>query len=325
MMQKKLLNNFLDSTVVPGFSRIGYEVRSRLEKWDDVASMDLSGRVIIITGPTSGLGAATARLLASTGAQLVLVGRNRDKCLSIASELSQTNRSCDPVVVIAEMGDLSSVARASAEIGQLFPRIDVLVHNAGALLQDRTLSVQGIEQTIASHVLGPHLMTTLLRNALRAAHGRVVTVSSGGMYAAPLPSATDANYLEMSESSYNGTRQYAIAKRAQVTLTEIWAREEPEVEFVSMHPGWADTPGVKESIPLFRTLTKPILRNAVQGADTIAWLCAVHPLPGNNGTFWSDRRVRAIHKIPQTRRSDTSQARTALWQWCNDKVHPFVQ
>lgn len=321
-MSTSFVDKALDTAVVPGFSRIGYAVRSRLGHWQQVDSMDMRGRTVVITGPTSGLGAETARLLAPTGARLVLVARNREKCDAVAAELRSSAPSCDPVVVCAEMGDLKSVADASREIAARFPRIDVLVHNAGALLQERGESAQGIEQTVASHVVGPFLMTTILRDALRAANGRVVTVASGGMYAAALPQLHRGESLEM--ASYNGTRQYAIAKRAQVTLNRTWAAEEPNIEFVAMHPGWADTPGVQDSIPLFRLATRPILRTARQGADTIAWLAAVRPLPGPSGTFWCDRAVRDVHKSPSTRGSDNEDASAALWRWCIERTAPFV-
>lgn len=323
-LKNQFISLALDTAIAPGFSRVGYAVRSRLQHWSDVAQTDMSGRVIVITGPTSGLGEATAHILAATGAQIVLVGRNTDKCLRTANALRSQFPHCDPVIEIADMGDLNSVTTASRRIREQFPRIDVLIHNAGALLQERSLSPQGIEQTIASHVLGPHLMTTLLRDSLRAANGRVVTVSSGGMYGATLPNVASGESLEMEQARYNGTRQYAIAKRAQVTLNEIWADKESNVVFVAMHPGWADTPGVQESIPLFRTLTRPILRTAREGADTIAWLASVYPLPRSSGTFWSDREVRPIHKTPMSRRSDTAIARAALWEWCNEKIQPYL-
>ena len=323
-MKKKLISDIFDATVVPGFSRVGYLLRAQLGNWSPVSDMNLAGRVVVITGPTSGLGAQTARMLAATGAQLVLVARNQEKCDATANELRNVFPQCNPVVVIAEMGDLSSVAHASRQIRQQFARVDVLIHNAGALLQERSLSAQGLEQTVASHVLGPHLMTTMLRDVLRAANGRVVTVSSGGMYTTALPQLHTGESVEMPISKYNGTRQYAYAKRAQVTLNELWAHKEPNIEFVAMHPGWADTPGVQDSIPLFRTMTRPILRTAQQGADTIAWLAAVRPLPGKSGTFWSDREIRSVHKTSMTRRSDNESAREALWTWCDQVIEPFV-
>ena len=321
-MSRRSLSAALDAAVVPGFSRIGYEVRSRLQQWQRIDQMRLDGRVVVVTGPTSGLGLATVRMLASSGAHLVLVARNREKCDVVAAEIRQGHPTCAVDVIVAEMGDLESVATASRVLREKFPRIDVLVHNAGALLQDRSISQQGIEQTVASHVVGPFLMTSMLRDSLRAANGRVVTVSSGGMYAASLP-AVEGNVCP-EVTPYNGSKQYALAKRLQVTLNEMWALKEPAIEFVAMHPGWADTPGVQESIPLFRKVTKPILRTSEQGADTIAWLAAVRPLPGQSGTFWCDREIRAIHKTPTTRKSDSVATRHALWEWCTHSIQQYL-
>ena len=317
-------SSLLDTAVVPGFSRIGFLVRSRINHWDQVSSYDLTGKVVVVTGPTSGLGKECVRILAPTGAQLVLVARNKEKCEDVISSIRNICTGPEPVCVVAEMGDLASVGKAAREIATRFPQIFAVVHNAGALLNSREVSPQGIEQTVASHVLGPHLLTTVLLPNLVATQGRVVTVSSGGMYSAELPNIDGKRTMEMRVESYNGSKQYAIAKRAQVTLNEIWATKERAIHFDSMHPGWADTPGVQESIPAFRRITKPILRSPEQGADTIAWLAAVQPIPGASGSFWSDREVRSLHKIPTTRRSDNAQARTNLWNWCTQTIAPYV-
>jgi NAD(P)-dependent dehydrogenase (short-subunit alcohol dehydrogenase family) len=242
-----------------------------------------------------------------------LVARNEEKCARVIDEIAPLCTGNTPVFVRAEMGDLESVRSACVAIQQQFTRIDVLIHNAGALLNTRQLSPQGIEQTVASHVVGPFLMTTLLLPQLKG--GRVVTVSSGGMYSSGLPAFDKGETLEMPANKYGGSKQYAIAKRAQVTLTEMWATREPQTEFVSMHPGWADTPGVQESIPGFRRVTAPILRTASEGADTIAWLAVVNPLPKASGTFWSDREVRPTHKTPQSKKPDTESNRLALWKY----------
>lgn len=316
-----LVDGVMDAAVVPGFSRVGYAVRSRLQHFRPMADYSLSGKTVVITGPTSGLGRAAAEVLARSGASLVLVGRTASKLVTVAAELSAIAgpASQQPIeTAIAEMGDLAAVRRVSAEIASRHGAIHALVHNAGALLNARTLSVQGYEQTIASHVLGPHLMTSLLLEPVRAASGRIITVSSGGMYAAPLGSADEiaaGSWPQMAPDRYDGTRQYAIAKRIQVTLNEMWAQREPEITFAAMHPGWADTPGVQESIPRFRMLTRPLLRTAEQGADTIGWLVADPAATARSGEFWCDRAVRPIHRLPGTRRSDTAANRAALWEW----------
>ena len=333
MSASKRWNGFvdgvLDAAVVPGFSRIGYTIRSRVQHFTPLADYSLAGRTIVVTGPTSGLGRAAAEALATMGASLVLVGRNPAKLVSVAASIAQAADAASllrstgdiPVIetAIAEMGDLAAVRRVCAEIVTRHGAIDAVVHNAGALLNQRTLSAQGHEQTIASHVLGPHLMTTLLLGQLRAANGRVVTVSSGGMYAASLGTPADISagrWPEMAVGEYDGTRQYAIAKRMQVTLNEMWATREPEVRFAAMHPGWADTPGVQQSIPTFRLLARPLLRTVQQGADTIAWLVADDAMEARSGAFWCDRAVRPTHRLPGSRRSDDNVNRAALWDWC---------
>lgn len=320
---RRAVSSFLDATVVGGYSRIGWEVRSRLSSFARPEDMDLRGRRIVVTGPTSGLGRETARMLATAGADLVLVGRDRartqaesDECDAIGSGSVET--------VVADMGDLVSVSDAARAISTDGARLDCVVHNAGALLKERTESPQGHEMTLAAHVLGPHLMTRMLAPTLAAHNGRVVTVSSGGMYAAALPSSPARADRSSDLRGFDGTRQYALAKRIQVTLNEMWAAEEPGVWFAAMHPGWADTPGVKSSLPGFRAVTAPLLRTARQGADTIAWLAGVDAAAGPSGSFWCDREVRPIHRLPSSRRSDTPGNRAQLWQWCNECTDPFA-
>jgi NAD(P)-dependent dehydrogenase (short-subunit alcohol dehydrogenase family) len=319
---KRIVSNFLDATVVGGFSRVGWEVRSRASSFGRVEDINLSGRRIVVTGPTSGLGLETARMLATAGADLVLVGRDAHRTDAAAADVDALGAGLVETV-IADMGDLEAVARAARSIAAA-GTLHALVHNAGALVKERAVSAQGYETTVASHVLGPHLMTRVLGDALAASSGRVITVSSGGMYTAPLPRVAGSRTLEMGEHNWDGTRQYAIAKRAQVTLNEMWALERPDVWCAAMHPGWADTPGVKTSLPVFRVVTRPLLRTARQGADTIAWLAAVEPVPGGSGGFWCDREVRPIHRLGRTRSSDTPDRRRDLWRWCTECTDAYV-
>ena len=197
--------------------------------------------------------------------------------------------------------------------------LDTLIHNAGALSAERTENADGIESTVASQVLGPFLLTARLLPTLRSnGPARVLTMSSGGMYSAGLT----VNRLQMSgpgsADPYRGAEQYARAKRAQVTLTEIWAEKfaDSGVRFHSLHPGWADTPGVEEALPTFRKIVGPLLRSPAEGADTLVWLTADDTVVVENGLFWHDRAPRAIHRLPQTRRSDTPERRADLWDWC---------
>jgi NAD(P)-dependent dehydrogenase (short-subunit alcohol dehydrogenase family) len=315
-MMKRLVDGLLEGSVVGSFSRLGYAVRSRSANWSEVDSIDLRGRTVAITGPTSGLGRATTVHLRRLGANVVMIARDAAKTATLADELRTLDAPGDIHSIIADMGDLEAVRRAASELRSL-ESIDVLVHNAGALLKERAVSPQGLEATIASHVLGPFLMTSLVHDLVTS---RVITVSSGGMYAATLPDFAAGQTLEMPTGSYDGTRQYAIAKRAQVTLNEMWAKRMTSPQFFAMHPGWADTPGVQESLPLFRQLTKPLLRTVDEGADSILWLAADPDVALPSGSFIGDRQTRPLHRLPKTRRSDTAANRAALWSWCSEKT-----
>ena len=310
----RVVDAVLEAPVAPSFTRIGYDVRSRTEHWTALDSYDLNGRVIVITGPTSGLGLAAATQLAACGATLVLVGRDRARTERIREQLPPAGGATHSVVV-ADLSDLASVRAAASEIAATHDRIDVLIHNAGALGASRQENADGIEITVAAQVVGPFLLTSLLLDRLRAAAaGRVITVSSGGMYSAALT----VDHLEMGDD-YRGTEQYARAKRAQVTLNEMWAERfaGSGVVFQAMHPGWADTPGVEASLPTFRKVVGRLLRTPEQGADTMVWLAADDGEPlSHSGGFWLDRSVRSLHKLPSTRRSDTAERRAALWEWC---------
>ena len=301
----------IELPVVTSFTRIGHDVRRRLDDWSPVDD-DLHGRGVVLTGATSGLGLAAAEQLAGLGATLVLVGRDEQRTRAVRDRLAAGFGDDRFQIGLADMGDLDAVERLAADLHRRFDRIDVLVHNAGALTAERHESPQGVEMTVAAQVVGPFLLTARLLPLLRAAApGRVLAMSSGGMYTAPLA----VMGLQMSDADYGGSEQYARAKRAQVTLQEMWAdRVDPaEVVFHSLHPGWADTPGVASSLPTFHRVMGPLLRSPEQGADTLVWLAADDTATDSSGGFWLDRRERSIHKLPSTRRSDTPERRGRLW------------
>ena len=307
---RTVVDKVIEAPVLTSFTSIGPAVRSRLDAWVPLDSYDLTGRRIVLTGGTSGLGLAAAERFTSLGATLLVVGRSRDKTERICADLPGPGTA---VAVIADMGDFDQVRAASNEILDLGGG-DTLIHNAGALTAERRANDVGVEVTVASQVVGPHLMTTLLLPTLSgAAPGRVITMASGGMYAAGLT----VRQLQMSDDEYGGSEQYARAKRAQVTMNEIWAERVPsaKVVFHAMHPGWADTPGVEASLPTFRKVMGPLLRTTGQGADTLVWLVADDEAATTSGDFWLDRRRRSIHKLPTTKKTDTPERRAQLWEY----------
>jgi dehydrogenase/reductase SDR family protein 12 len=315
-----IVDAVLEAPVAPSFTKIGYAARKRLEHWTPLDDYDLRCRTIVVTGATSGLGKHAAARLAALGAHVIVVGRNPDKTAQVVDRLRAASPAGTVTSAIADLGDLGSVRALAATLAAEHPAVDTVVHNAGALSAERRVNADGIEVTVASQVLGPFLLTSLLLPMLGsdAGAGRVITVSSGGMYAAGLT----VRHLQMSERDYKGSEQYARAKRAQVTLNEMWAERVPasQVAFHAMHPGWADTPGVEEALPTFRKITGPLLRSVEEGADTMVWLTADDAALAGSGDFWHDRRRRSIHKLPTTRTADTPERRAALWAWCVEQT-----
>ena len=295
----------LDRTVVPGYTRIGPAVRKRLPTWPADPEPDaLVGRVALVTGASSGLGIATAEAFAALGAEVVMVVRDTDKGERVRQEIVGRHPLARIDVRRCDVSDLDDVRRFVAELDR--EHVDVLVHNAGAMPPSRTESAQGHEMTMALHVLGPVLMTDLL--APRLSGGRVVFVTSGGMYSQRLRD-DDPEYLL---GDYSPTTAYARSKRAQIELLPILEERWDDVEVYATHPGWADTPGVTESLPTFNKLLGPLLRDAESGVDTTVWLAATEPArPG--GELWHDRRPRPTQLLRKTRTGDAERDR--MWAW----------
>jgi dehydrogenase/reductase SDR family member 12 len=315
-----IVDAVLEAPIGPSFTRIGYTVRRRTEHWRSLDSYDLRGRTIAVTGATSGLGRHAAARFAGLGATVVVVGRDATRTERARNEIAGETGSASVHIALADMSELDQVRDLAATLLAEHPAVDTIVHNAGALAADRRVNSDGIEVTVAAQVLGPFLLISLLLPNLGGAGptGRVVTVSSGGMYATGLT----VRHLQMNDDDYRGSEQYARAKRAQVTLNELWAEHAPKtrVVFHAMHPGWADTPGVEASLPTFRKVTGPLLRSVEEGADTIVWLTADEAPLATSGRFWHDRRERPVHKLPTTRRSDTPERRAELWAWCVEQT-----
>ena len=233
-------------------------------------------------------------------------GRGEDARRSIVAETGNEDVRCELVDI-----SLRRSVRACAErlLAGGEP-VHVLVHNAGVLPAERRETAEGLELTFATNVLGPHLLTRLLRERLVAsAPARVIFVSSGGMYTRRL----DVDDLQSREGAFDGRVAYARSKRAEVVLAERWAEELAGTGVVvhAMHPGWADTPGIQSSIPTFRRVMRPLLRTPEQGADTIVWLAAAEE-PGRSPAA-SGATATCAPRTRLARTRETAEERERLW------------
>ena len=270
----------------------------------------MDGKVVVVTGATSGLGEAAATEFARLGASVWLVARSRERGENARARIAAQAGSDDVHVGTCDLSDLRSVRRFAEQCEAQPGRLDVLVNNAGVLTEQRSLSRDGIELTLATNVVGPFLLTKLLVPLLlRSAPARVINVSSGGMYTQGL----HVDDLQSGGGRFRGTVAYARTKRMQVVMSELWAwrLDGTGVVVNSMHPGWVDTPGLRGSLPGFHRVVRPLLRTPGQGADTIVWLGSAPQASQVSGSFWFDRARRRTHLLPWGAESDEDRGR--LW------------
>jgi len=287
-------DSLLEASIAGSFARTGIATRSRLlPEFAEDARPSLAGRVVIVTGATSGIGLAIATELARRHATVNIVGRDGRRVASARQQIIAATGNESVGSGTADLTDLDSIRRFAARFAAGHDRLHVLVHNAGAMYHRYQANAAGTELTFAGQVLGPFALTKLLLpQLLRAAPSRVIVMSSGGMYGQPLARSV----RPMGPGDYRGVTAYARAKRAQVALSAEWARRIPaeDVAFHAMHPGWADTPGMATSLPAFHRLLRPILRTPEEGADTAIWLASAGPNQLGSGKFWHDRRPRRM-------------------------------
>lgn len=300
-----VLDRALDASLL-GYTRLGYLARKRA--WSPVVS-DLRGKTILITGSSRGIGKAAAMDLSTLGAHIILVGRDATRTEIARAEVEGAGGSAE--ARIADLSLVSEVRRLANEVRADHELMYALVNNVGVIFGERTTTSEGIESTLATNLLGQFVLTETLKDAIS---DRIVTVTSGGMYTQRI--AVDD--LAFEEGDYRPSVAYARTKRGQVILCEMWADQldSKGVAVHCVHPGWVDTPGVRSSLPRFRKVLGPLLRDATQGADTIVWLVASEEAGRSTGRLWHDRTPRPTHRLPSTKESPEDRRR--LWSALED-------
>ncbi len=284
------------------FTSIGYHFRKLF--WSAIPDT-LQGKHVVVTGASGGIGAAVVEGCLAAGAEVTAVARNADKLAAMNAGMPRT--AATETVDLAEAADIDALVSRLKASGRT---VDILVNNVGVMLNEFQRNSAGIDKQFATNLLNQYRLTeALMRESLLAEDATVITVASGGMYMAPL---VIAGLNTEEATAHDGTRAYAIQKRAQVVLTDHWQRESSNESrrFYVVHPGWVDTAGVRDSLPTFRKLLAPVLRDAAQGADTIIWLAAARPEPGEEQSIWFDRKARKTHAYGFTR--DRSESADAL-------------
>lgn len=299
----KLIDTLADSAVIPGmlgFSKWGFNISKKSWKANPCF---LTGKNVVITGATSGIGKVAAFALAERDANLTLVARNREKAIAIQQEIIALTGNENIDFFIGDLSLMADIKEVTRQIAQEKTVIDVLINNAGALFSERMETSEGFEKTFVTDLLGVFFLTRQLTDLLSNSKSpRIINISSGGMYTEKI----DCDDLQNRVEPFNGAKAYARAKRGVVILTEKWAKslESKGFRVHAMHPGWVDTPGLALSLPRFHKAIRKILRSPEQGADTIVWLASANEPNFFTGGFWLDRRLHTTHVFKHTRESE---------------------
>ncbi|XP_065258939.1 dehydrogenase/reductase SDR family member 12 isoform X2 [Emys orbicularis] len=275
------------------YTRSGYDSASKHFVPADL-EVNVTGRSFMITGANSGIGKATAMEIAKRGGTLHLVCRNKERAEGAKREITTETGNQNIFLHILDMSNPKGIWEF-AEKFKTEHKLNVLINNAGCMVNKRELTEDGLEKNFATNTLGTYILTTALLPLLEKEDDpRVIIVSSGGMLVQKL----DVSDLQSENITFDGTMVYAQNKRQQVVLTEQWAKVHKNIHFSAMHPGWADTPAVRSAMPEFYEKMKNKLRTEAQGADTVVWL-AVSPAAAKqtSGLFFQDRHPVSTHLL----------------------------
>lgn len=261
--------------------------------------IDMSNQVIVVSGANSGLGKELATYAAAKGSKVYMLCRSKERAEAAQEEIMRKSNNQNVEYILVDVGELKQVRSAVKDLQSKESKIDCLVCNAGVLLNEKKLTSEGMESTVASHLIGgSYLLTKLLIPQLEAAtqkgrDARVIYVTSGGMYLTKFPSWNVATSTAKGEK-YDGVSTYSRAKRGQVILAEEFGKIYDGITFMSAHPGWADTPAVHDAFGSAKRMFEP-LRTPWTGAEGISWMMGAKKDELKNGAFYLDRSVQPKH------------------------------
>jgi NAD(P)-dependent dehydrogenase (short-subunit alcohol dehydrogenase family) len=271
----------------------------------------MHGKQVLITGATRGIGLAAAEALAARGANVAIVGRNATALRIAAARVTAAQRKAAAVdTLIADLASQAAVRKLAGEVLGRYPRLDVLINNAGAMYARRQMTEDGVELTWAVNHLAPFLLTTLLRERLQAsAPARIVTTASAAHQGARIPFA-DLN----AERSYRGFERYGQTKLANILFTRELARrlEGSGATATCFHPGLVATGFNRNNgliMDLGMTILRPVSRSPQKGAETLVWLATLPQSALADGGYYFDKQQ--VMPSPEAQDMDTARR---LWE-----------
>lgn len=276
------------------YTRAGFESASKRFNVEDL-NVDLSDQFIMITGANSGIGKITALECAKRHAHIYMVCRDEERGKQSQEEIIKESNNSNVELFICDLSQPRDVVSFTKKFLELKKPLNILCNNAGCMINERRMINDEYEANFVTNTLSTYILTKNLLPLLNENQpARVFITSSGGMYNAKLE-PDDFNSTHM--RTFRGDTVYAQNKRQQVVMAERFAQQNPSIYFASWHPGWADTPGVRTSMPSFFDKMQNRLRTPEQGADTLVWLCCQKDIATKykNGEFFQDRFVVSKH------------------------------
>jgi NAD(P)-dependent dehydrogenase (short-subunit alcohol dehydrogenase family) len=285
--------------------------------------VNLAGKTALVTGANTGIGKEIARDLARLNARVVLACRSESRGRAALDEIVADTGNHKTELVLVDVSSRASVQEFARSFLAREPELHVLVNNAGAWFDERRTSVDGVELTWATNVLGPHVLTRellplLVRSGKPGAAARVVNVAS------EMARNLDMTDVEMTQRGYDGMTAYAQSKQANRMLTWALARRlaGQNVTANAMHPGWVKTEILKREHSVKHTLacaaSKMFAREPEEGADTASWLAASPEVEGVTSEFFIDRKSRDC-------RFRGEAGEEALWALCESMTGARAQ
>lgn len=283
---------------------------------DAPAPRPMTGRTVLVTGGTGGIGKATAIGLATLGARVAVTGRDLDRAQVAAADIGRQSGNSEVDAFAADLSSAAEVRRLAAAVLVAYPRLNVLVNNVGGFWAHRHVNADGLERTFALNHLAAFLLTNLLLDRLIAsAPARIVNVSSNAQ-------ATGRIAFDdlQGERRYSGSRAYGQSKLATVMFTYELSRRlhGTGVSANALHPGLVHTAFSSEDPSALARMARPLMRlmkTPAQGAATSVYLASSPDIETVTGRYFADRQPKSSNKS-----SYDPVAANRLWQASADLV-----
>jgi NAD(P)-dependent dehydrogenase (short-subunit alcohol dehydrogenase family) len=287
-----------------------------------MATNSMQGKVCLVTGSSSGMGLVTARELASMGARVVMLCRNRAKGEAVQARIKAESSNAQVDLIVADLSELSQVRRAAHAFTQNYTRLHVLINNAGGMNAERKVTSDGLEATFVTNYLAPFLLTQLLLDVLKAsAPARIINVS------APAHKIGKINFTDLqSEHRYNALTAYAQAKLAQIYFTYDLAErlKGTGVTVNALDPGHVVTNFNNSSKGIMHFIAELIYlfdgRSPEKGAQTTLYLAISPEVESVSGKYFLNCK-----QIPSSRQSYDVAVRQRLWSVSETLIQQAVQ